>query len=326
MAPLKVFRHTLYGLFILLVLPSCTESPTPPASSFFEKLLVGGVIGGKIYLEVPLKETFFANAKSWQEQADVWSEFFKKAILEPGYKETSQDAQSETLYGAPYWGSNVIRNIDVKYIRSSTELQIGDIFKVRTPYEYGSAKIVSYEIHESVSAGGNLLLAVAEPLNGFTPADTRLLVANRSLSECQQSCASRRLSPDSKIGARILDKMSNEASNPEHNPATESIILEGHFTRRDATQYVAYVRFGEYIDSKWRTVILDSDLKIISLLGENEYEHIKPLVVGDIDNDGLDEIWTELQGYEGQHFGIWYWRGGSGKDAFRAIATTYDGV
>jgi hypothetical protein len=67
----------------------------------------------------------------------------------------------------------------------------------------------------------------------------------------------------------------------------------------------------------WRTAILDSDLSIIALVGENEYTHIEPRSVGDVNGDGLDEVWVSLHGYEGRHAGLIYWRGGAGGDAKR---------
>ena len=91
-------------------------------------------------------------------------------------------------------------------------------------------------------------------------------------------------------------------------------------------QYVAYLRFGDYPEENWRAAILDSDLRIISILGENDYAHIKPFAVGDINDDGLDEIWMGFEGSEGINFGLNYWRGGAGKGAFKAIATSYNGV
>jgi hypothetical protein len=71
---------------------------------------------------------------------------------------------------------------------------------------------------------------------------------------------------------------------------------------------------------------LDTDLSVVALLGENRYAHVMPRSVGDINGDGLDEIWVGLHGYEGRHEGIYYWRGGSGKDAFGLIATAYYGA
>ncbi|HEY1266017.1 MAG TPA: hypothetical protein VGH16_02090 [Candidatus Binatia bacterium] len=323
-------KHSPYRLllfFLLAVLPSCHRSAQPPSSSFSEKILVGGVVGGKIYLEVPLKPSFFANAKTPQEKTKLWWDFFEKAILEqPNYAAMPHDGNFVILNPAPYWGDSTIPKIDLNYVASAAALQIGDVFKIRTPSEFGSAKIIGYEIHHSMPADGSLLLAIAEPLSGFQPSDTHILVADQSLRDCKPLCASRRGIPNPSTSAKIREAIRKEANQPAGYHATEIIILEGNFTRKNSTQYIAYIRFGEYPDDKWQTTIFDSDLTVISMLGENEYAHIKPLAVGDINQDGFDEIWTELQGSEGRHFALWYWRGGSGKDAFRAIATAYDGL
>jgi hypothetical protein len=56
------------------------------------------------------------------------------------------------------------------------------------------------------------------------------------------------------------------------------------------------------------------------------YTHIEPRSVGDVNADGLDEVWVSLHGYEGQHAGLIYWRGGAGGDAFRIVANAYNGL
>jgi hypothetical protein len=128
------------------------------------------------------------------------------------------------------------------------------------------------------------------------------------------------------IVSRHVRMASKEAKNPQAYPLTQSIILEGHFTDRNSSQYVVYLRFGEYPEENWCTEILDSNLNVISILGENDYAHIKPFAVGDINSDGLDEIWTQFEGSEGVDYGVFYWRGGAGRMAFRAIATSYNGL
>lgn len=199
--------------------------------------------------------------------------------------------------------------------------------KVRTPFGTGTAIVTRYEIHHSTPADANLLLAVAEPLGEFRPPDTYLLIAGRDLPECNSSCVNRRTTPNPQTVEKIRDAVSRGAINPEHAQATETIILTGHFTKQNSPQYVVYIRFGDYPGyGYWRTVILDVDLSFVAVLAENEYAHIKPVSVGDIDGDGLDEIWTDLVGYEGRHAGIFYWRGTEGKQAFGGIATLYDGL
>ena len=91
-----------------------------------------------------------------------------------------------------------------------------------------------------------------------------------------------------------------------------------------------YVDFGTDSDTNptgyWRTVIVDTDLSIIGIVGENEYIRTEPRSVGDVNGDGLDEVWVGLSGYEGRHAGLIYWHGGTGHDAFRVIANAYNGA
>src|SRR5437588_108654 len=120
-------------------------------------------------------------------------------------------------------------------------------------------------------------------------------------------------SPSSALLSRIQTVVRQGAKVPSHENKIEEIIaLTGHFTRRDRSQYVVYARFGptdpDNLKGHWRTVVLDTDLSIIATLGENEYSHIMPRSVGDVNGDGLDEIWADLVGYEGSNTGLLYWR------------------
>jgi len=133
--------------------------------------------------------------------------------------------------------------------------------------------------------------------------------------------------------ARTLTKIRKAvrrgAKIPTGQQIKQIIALQGSFTR-PARQYAVYADFGRDSDTNlvgyWRTVILDSDLSIVAVVGENEYTHIQPRSVGDVDGDGLDEVWVGLTGYEGHHAGLIYWRGGAGNDAFGTIENAYDGA
>jgi hypothetical protein len=123
--------------------------------------------------------------------------------------------------------------------------------------------------------------------------------------------------------------VSHGAKIPEGQQIKRVTVIEGRFTR-PARQYAVYVDFGTDSDTNltgyWRTLILDTDLSIIGVVGENDYTHIEPRSVGDVNGDGLDEVWVGLSGYEGGHAGLIYWRGGTGRDAFRVIANAYNGA
>jgi len=43
---------------------------------------------------------------------------------------------------------------------------------------------------------------------------------------------------------------------------------------------------------------------LIAVIGENEYSHIEPRFVSDVDGDALDEVWVGLSGYEGRNAGL----------------------
>ena len=142
---------------------------------------------------------------------------------------------------------------------------------------------------------------------------------------CRISCSNHRIVPDQKTSGQILDVLATGLKKSEKDIVTKFAALRGSFTKHNAVQYVAYIRFLEYPDYYWRTAILDSDLSIIKVLGENDYAHIVPISVGDVEGDGLDEIWTELLGSEGYNTAIFYLTREGTQYNFKAIATMYNG-
>jgi hypothetical protein len=113
----------------------------------------------------------------------------------------------------------------------------------------------------------------------------------------------------------------------------EIVALRGHFTRRDQWQYVVYARFGPeslpypgFRSDYWRTLIPASDLSIVAVLGENDYTHVVPTSVGDVNGDGLDEPWASFLGWEGDSFGPFYRRPGNRRQPFDVIKMAYTGV
>jgi len=309
------------GITLCLFHTRAEPQGPPHREAFFAALMGGAAQNGFVYVDLPLKSRFFAGAKTPQDRWAVWDTFFSRVLRE--------DALLSESKPIPYWGTYVYRKVDWSYVATAVDLHAGDVLRVRTPTAEGSVRIVRHAIHYNGPAGGNLLLAVAEPLRGTKIPDADILFAAPRLPPCERRCASRTVAPDPVSLDRIRAVVARGAKMPATMRIKRMTALEGRFTR-PARQYVVYVDFGTDSDINptgyWRTLVLDSDLSIIGVVGENEYAHIEPRSVGDIDGDGLDEVWVDLRGYEGRHAGLIYWRGGSGHDAFGVITNAYNGA
>lgn len=322
---LRCNRAATFAALNLIVSVFCqsafSQQLSPQRDAFFKRLMVGGAEKGKIYVELPLKAMFFAGAKTPQDKRAVWDAFFARVL-----RERSDDGRAGPV---GYWGDSAYQNVDWSSVADAVEVRIGDVLGVRTSTAEGSAKVVRYAIHYNVPSDANLLLAVAEPLAGVNVAQSDFLIAAPGLSPCGSRCMARKQTPDTQTLARIRKAVSLGVKTPKALQIKEIIAFEGRFTR-PASQYVVYVSFGTDSPSNlvgyWRTAILDTDLSTIAIIGENEYGHIRPRSVGDVDGDGLDEVWVNLGGYEGGNAGLMYWRGGSGSDSFRIIENAYNGA
>jgi hypothetical protein len=318
---------TFFGLSVFVgALPIACRTPQKKITTdeFFESLLIGGAHNGKIYIELPLKPELFSRTKTPEDGWAVWEAFFKKAILEQ-----PPTANSQKFDMAPYWGEYVFgkEKIDRAYIAKSVNLQVGDQIHIRTDEGSGSAQIIEYAIHYGGPAiEGNILLAVAEPDAKSKAKDTQLLVASKEPFTCQASCPNRKTAPDQKTLDQILKTLGTGLKKNEKDMVTEFVVLQDSFKTPKSAQYVAYLKFLEYPDDYWRAAVLDTDLSVIQVLGENEYSHIRPISVGDVNGDGLDEIWTELPGSEGYQTAIFYLTGDAQHPKFTSIATSYFGL
>ncbi|MBI1959334.1 MAG: hypothetical protein HYS36_08935 [Candidatus Rokubacteria bacterium] len=220
-------------------------------------------------------------------------------------------------------------------------MKTGEIVQVRTPDGVTSARVIRHEILGFDVQPGTLIVAVAEPHPPAAVADVRLVIAARRLPACRAPCVLRKPGPHQTIASRVRTLFPRgpdlwvgagrpgSVARPQQKLA-KLIIAGGHFTARERRQYVAYARYGAeaepQIDDDWRTVILDSDLSVVAVLGGTYYRHIVPLGVADVNGDGLDEVWAALDGHEGDHAGIFYWRGGRGQPTFGKVATKYHGL
>ena len=297
------------------------------SQTLLKGLLVGGARHGVIYLEPNLKPALFQNAKVEKQRWAVWEAFFDRAMRDYPSDLSERVAKFGNLPGSPYRGT-VYPQSDLAYVASAVDIQVGGRFAIRTPAGQGMATIRGFQIHFDDVHNWRQLYAIAKPDSGFTVPDTDLLVAAPSIP-CSGRCPNSIVSPSAALLSRIQTVVRQGAKVPPHENRIEEIIaLAGHFTRRDRSQYVVYARFGptdpDNLKGHWRTVVLDTDLSIIATLGENEYSHIMPRSVGDVNGDGLDEIWADLVGYEGSNTGLLYWR--PRERSFDVIAPTYFGL
>ena len=128
-----------FGDWMLLVPAASQEASaqlkSSPRDAFFDRLLVGGAEHGKIYVEIPLKAAFFADAKTADDRRGVWDTFFRRVLRE-------QPPEFGGRNPVPYWGEFAYRKADWSSIADAVELLIGTVLRVRTPTSEGSAKVV----------------------------------------------------------------------------------------------------------------------------------------------------------------------------------------
>ena len=330
----------LSGVLAVAVL-SPPEAHTRPGQDFNQTLVPGLFLGaardGVVYLEVGLSKTHFPGLKTRADWKAAWTIFFDRALKDyPGHAIAAKDLEpSRYKYG---W---IATRADLAYVSSVVDLRVGDLLDVRTPSGAGKVRVTGYQVVVSDVQPSHLLLAISTPENGSVVPDTDLLVAAPRLPLCKVACTNSAVPPTGQTLERIRKVVWRGAKVKETGRRIEEaghrieelVALRGHFTRRDQWQYVVYARFGpdpspypEYRSHYWRTVILDSDLSIVAVLSENDYAHAVPTSVGDVNGDGLDEIWASLLGSEGDSFGLFYRRPGNRKQPFDVIETAYFGV
>lgn len=292
------------------------------ADEFFRDLLVGGSENGEIYLEIPLKSKFFEDANSSKERWAVWDSFFLRVLNErPNF--------SGPIRKTYYWGDYTYKKVNWSLVADSIDFHVGDFLQVRTPKAIINAKIVRYEIHHHLPGGGDLLLGVAHPIDRVKVEDTDFLIAAPKLPNNGTFCDQQPIELNTEILKKINNIVTSNAKIPPDRKAQKIIARQGRFNK-SGTQYIVYAYFGsagEY-DSRgyWRTIVIDSDLSVIKVLGENEYGHIQPQLVCDINGDGLDEVWITIGGYEGHSYGLIYWLNDAEGGTFRFIVNAYDGA
>lgn len=298
-------------------LKGAEEQPQNDKDRFFAALLVGGAENGLVYVELPLKPAFYEGAETYQEKEAVWNNFISRAVKAPG------ELVDET--NLPYAGEYLYKDVDWEVVAQSVSVKVSEDLRFRTPSMEGVAKVARLALH--VSEGTIPVLAEGKPLEGQVVPKAEFIVAGRDLPRCLDKCTAQARIPDEATRAKIRAAVDKDARHALVKETQSFIVLEGQFTRA-VPQYIAYIFYGGDVlgSAFWRTAVLDTDMSVIAILGENSYGHIIPLSTTDIDGDGLDEVFAKYQGYEGESEGVIYWRGGTGNDAFRAISNTYIGL
>ena len=297
----------VFTFALVLAVSSCQhtkddETIRLPVSPFFATVVPGGIHEGRIYLAIPLLAPQDREA------------FFKKAV--PGMDKWSHESPVDSRNEG--YGGDIIpdRYLDLKYIEAGTVYKVGQSLRVRTTQGVIPVRIVKYEVHFSYAGGDSFLYAVAEPTNGTLPAGaSEHVLASPELPDCGGSCALSRIKPDAdktqKVRALAVEKLGLvfPADIPQEERAETLLTYQGHFTRTDSIQYVAFFarHSRDAVDvGKWVTYVVDSDFSLISVLGRDSYLQVTPDGIADVNGDGLDEIWSHDAGFEGTAYSLWY--------------------
>jgi hypothetical protein len=186
---------------------------------------------------------------------------------------------------------------------------------VRTSDGIVPVRIAKFEISYSEGGGQFYFYAIGEPVNGLLKMPSQHVVAATDLPDCNRSCALSTTKPSEdkaqKIRALAVEKLrvTFPEDIPEKERAETLVVYEGHFTRVDGTQYVAFFsrHHKDAMDQgKWATYVANSDFSLISVLGRDDYLNVMPDGVADVNGDGLDEIWSDDVGFEGTAYSLWY--------------------
>jgi len=305
-------------------------STASPASAFFPSVVAGGIDHGRIYLAIPLLTD---ESGSREEKRQARELFFKKAV--PGMEKWSREVPVDSRQEG--YGGNVIpdQHVDAKYIAANTTYQIGQPLRLRTSAGIIPVRIARYEIHHSYASGDFFLYAIGDPTNGAVPAGaSEQVLASADLVDCGKSCGLSRSKPNADITQRIravgVDKLGVlfPSDLPKEERTETLIVYEGHFTRTDSKQYVAFFarHSKDALDvGKWATYVVDSDFSMISVLGRDGYLQITPDGVADVNGDGLDEIWCNDAGFEGTAYSLWYLQSKT-PASFRSVEWPYFGL
>jgi hypothetical protein len=319
----------ILAVFLLLCIPAWGGEKSESRDRFFKGLIFGrfghvGLVGANIaILSVPINKPF-AKEVGAEEQLRARNAWMERAA-EIWFDQKDQD-----------WKKKV--NMD--FLIANSGVRVGEKLQIRTPRGQTTAKVTALDIDISDIEGpgsvGPEFIAIA-PLDreqGEVAGD--LILASRYLPPCPDPCRNTQILPQK----GTWDKVSvagHQACGLTPDPEGDVGILEGHFSEMNKKQFVVRVIARSEPDLPFKkmnphfsgvvqwgsTVVLDSDLSPIELLNKSLDVELIPDSVGDINNDGLDEIWAVrsiLTAGDSAPFNkIYYWRGQDEKQKFGMI-------
>jgi hypothetical protein len=307
----------------LLTNPSVTGGSRQNSTDWFPAAVPGGSLNGQIYLELPLQSAYYG-AGSTREQR--WKAFFKRALKD----------EVDYVKGPAYWAPRVAdRSTNLDFIAEAAGYKIGEVVWIRTPNETFKAHLSAYEIHCDDINGGCLLVGVCLSDSTSKLPDYPLVLGNRREFGCRAACSSSAKIATPDIANRIVETATTRLGiRPDRTlPAAlqqpRVVAYSGHFTDRRHVQYIAYVAYyakEDPSDANWATFVFDPQDGSVVVLGRNQPSQIIPDRVGDVDGDGLDEIWARISTAEGGSAAVFYKSGSANSPVFSNISTLYWGL
>jgi hypothetical protein len=339
----------LIGLAAVLG-PSCSREPMPsqgvsnaeseqidlvasykPIDSVFDQIVLGLGQSKSIFFEVPITDSLWG-----QSPQNAGGKYLRSVGPEEGDERSRLDGQffsrlisASTAHPAryiedpiDYWGRRVAPDsIDSAFLRRAIDYRIGDVLNILASTGKGQARVTDVQVRCNEIDERCAVLAVASATT-VQVQDGMLVLASRLPFPCDP-CHVRRTDQIHRTPVDAIWKVAL-ANGWVEGGVSEIIELTGRFVPSNEQQRVALIR--GMADGIWTTMILDSSLSVIHVLGSNSYLEIEPIATSDINVDGIEEIWVHLQGLEGFSDGIIYFSGSTAQIPFTLVRTFLNGA
>lgn len=320
----------LLTVFLFFCVPAWGGEESTVRDQFFKSLIFGrfgqvSLIKDKVaILSVPLKKPLTKEVRGAEEQFKVRSAWIEQAA-EIWFDQKDKD-----------WK----KKVNMGFLIANSRIHVGETLHIRTARGQTTAKVTTLDIDISDMEGpgfvGPEFIAAASFNSGHGEVEGDLVLASRYLSPCTDPCINKQVIPKNEM----WDKVSiagHKACGLTPDPEGDVAILEGHFSDRSKKQFVVKIVASSEPDLPFKkmnpdfsgviplgcTVVLDSDLSSLELLIRSSGDVLIPDSVGDINNDGLDEIWairSNLAAGDSPSINeIYYWRGQGQKRKFGMV-------